>query len=82
MADTQDCPSWLNSAYSSAVIAQILPILVGGGFIAGAVHAAVKGAVPLKAGGAINKGTDPLGFWGAIIGITVIGLYLIWLGTR
>jgi hypothetical protein len=28
----------------------------------------VKGAVPLRAGGAINRGTDPLGFWGAITG--------------
>ena len=70
------------AAYSSTVIARILSILVGGGFIAAAVHAAVKGAMPLKAGGAINKGTDPLGFWGAIIGMTVIGLFLLWVGTR
>ena len=64
------------------MIARILPILVGGVFIAGSVRAIVKGAVQLKAGGAINKGTDPLGFWGAAIGIILIGLFLIWLGTR
>ena len=64
------------------MMARILPILVGGIFIAGSVHAIVKGAVPLKAGGGINRGTDPLGFWGAVIGIVIIGLFLIWLGTR
>ena len=64
------------------VMLRILAILVGGLFIAGAAYAMVKGAVPLKTGDTITKGKDPLGFWGATLGITVIGLFLIWLGTR
>jgi hypothetical protein len=64
------------------MMVRILAILVGVLFIAGAAYAMVKGAVPLKTGATIAKGKDPLGFWGATLGIAVIGLFLIWVGTR
>jgi uncharacterized membrane protein YdjX (TVP38/TMEM64 family) len=60
----------------------IFGMLGGGVFILGALLGVIKGSIPLKAGGAIEKHNDPFGFWAAIVCLTVVGLFIIWIEKR
>jgi hypothetical protein len=57
-------------------------MLGGALFIFGALLGVLKGAIPLKAGGAIEKGKDRFGFWAAVICLVVIGVSLLWIAHK
>ncbi len=57
-------------------------MLGGAVFMLGALLGIIKGAIPLKAGGAIEKSKDRFGFWAAITLLVVIGSFLLWTATR
>jgi hypothetical protein len=57
--------------------AHVLPVIAGLGFAIAAIYSAVKGSIRLRAGSSIEKIKDPVGFWGAIFGLLLIGVLMI-----
>jgi hypothetical protein len=63
------------------VFGHVIQILAGLGFVAAGIYSVMKGRIPLKSGGEIDRQRDALGFWGAIIGLILVGIVGITLGT-
>jgi hypothetical protein len=58
--------------------AALLPSVV---FIGAAILAAARGYIPLKTGHRIERRRDPFGYWAAITGLVILGMYLLHVGT-
>ena len=56
--------------------------LVGGGFIAYAAFAILRGTFYDSDDGPIDRGTQPLAFWLSVASITVLGLFILGVGYR